>query len=162
MFWTLSLGAKWGYITKKETRTFAISDEKGIARMNLPPGIYNFVVKKEGYEPYPISVQIGIDDKEITIQMKPITDHYIQLENKRIRVLIEQSSNIIDIGELVQESEQLIQLSTAQLKELATRHFRRISRIARKRVNELRTTESAFAFVAGPGGVGIGRYTKKR
>lgn len=139
-----------------------ITDEQGNVKFELSPGVYHFSVEAEGYEPCDVATQLGDTDRHVTLAMKPITKEYIQRENGKIRSLIRQSVNILEVGELVKKSDHLVKLSTSRLKDYATKQLRSISKVAKKRIEELRTVKSSLSFGVGPYGLSFTKESEKK
>jgi hypothetical protein len=143
-------------------RRVAVTDEKGEARFDVPPGVYTFGVEAEGYEPIQKTLQVGVKETKATLMLKPMTKGFLTLDNVRLRGLIRASSDVWEIGRQVKHSEGLIKLSPVNLRKFATKQFEKTAKLAQSRTEELRRLESSTAISFGPKGVAFSRHEKKR
>lgn len=139
----------------------AVTDEKGEARFDVPPGIYTFSVEAEGFEPVRKTAEIGRDETKVTVTLRSITKGYIAIDNVRLRGLIRASTNFWEIGKCVKESERLVALSSTKLKKFAAKQFEKTTRLAQSRIESLRKTESSASVSLGLKGVSFSKSEKK-
>ena len=142
-----------------------VTDKDGKVRFdNLRPGVYTFSVESEGYEPVEklLEIKSEKDEAAVAMTLKPITKGFLNLQSSRLRGLVRSASSIPQVGQFVRESEHLIKLAPAQLKKDAARQFERVSRLAMKRIDDLRKRESSTLVGIGPSGLKVSRTVKKQ
>ena len=149
-------------MVKRHLAVMSITDENGMARFDLPPGIGTFSIEKEGCEPVHQTVRITNQDQQFNVVLRPITKGFISLENVRLRGLIRSSSHYREVRRYLQQSEHLIFLASQKLKKCATNQFDKTSKVARGRIEELRRIESSIKMEIGHTRVGLSKSEKKQ
>ena len=154
---------------KDSTRKLGITDEKGDVRFDgLPPGEYKLNISKEGYVPKVQSIVISPTrhSSEIRVSLDPINKSTLKHENERLRAMIVATTILSDINLYVARSEALMDLSPPNWEKSALKEFKKTTRAAHNRIEELRTSESGFAVggevsTAGEFGGSFKRSSKK-
>ncbi len=139
----------------------AVTDKDGIGRLNLPAGIGTVTVEAQGNEPARRVLQVTDDDQEITMTLRPITKGFISRENERLRGLIRFSTNHHQITSCAKENEHLIDLASDGIKRDATRRFSKTSKLAQRRIEELRRLESSLSISIKQDGVEFSKSERK-
>lgn len=112
----------------------SVTDENGMARFDLPPGIGTVSIEGEGFEPAHQVVRVTNEDKQFNLVLRQITKGFIKLENVRLRGLIRFSAHYREIRRYVKESEHVIRLASPKFKKHATKQFHETSMVAHKRM----------------------------
>lgn len=138
-----------------------ITDEEGKYSFKLKilePGRYTLTARFEGNEKYaPVEAS-----KIITVTPDVSTKESIKEYNKILRASIISSNNIIKIKECVEWSRTTLELCSKKLNKYALKEFEKTSKIAKKRIDELRTIEKEWGLNAQAGVKGLGFKVKKK
>jgi hypothetical protein len=130
---------------KGSIRKVGITDKKGNLRFDgLPPGEYKLNISKEGYVPKIQRVLIR-PNVEVKVSLDPINKSALKHENERLRATIFATTILSNIDLCVARSEALMDLSPPNCKKPALKEFKKTSKVAHNRIEELRTSQSGFA-----------------
>jgi hypothetical protein len=119
----------------------AVTDNKGRASFsNLPEGEYTFEMSKEGYIPVRKNIMVpsGNDNVEIQVGLRAISKSTLKQENERLRGVIAASTRLDQIDSCVSDSQDMIELSPVSFRKEALKQFRKTSKAAHDRIEELR------------------------